>query len=89
MQIVELLQLDDFRAYRGAEIERGAEVLQGIWSADPQYVKGALDMLSKILRVPESLARGKESIDFTRAVIAKDFAEFEMKYLRKHLEIEE
>ena len=89
MQIAELLQLDDFRAYRAAEIERGAEVLQGIWSADPQYVKGALDMLSKILRVPESLAKGDKAMEFVRAVTAKDFAEFEMKYLRKHLEVEE
>jgi len=87
VRVVELCQLDDFKQYRAAEIEAGIEFIQGIWSeCDPQYVRGSLDMLSKILRLPERFAKTPEAQEFTRAIVSRDYAEFEAKFLRKHLE---
>jgi hypothetical protein len=86
MLFKELVQLDEFREYRRREIEAGADILKQIWIAgDPQYVRGAVDMLSKIIRLPAGFTDAPETKEFMNMIVARDFAEFEARFLRKHL----
>jgi hypothetical protein len=88
VQFKEFVQTDEFKEYRRREIEKGAEFVKQVWTVvDTQYIRGALDMLSKIIRIPESFASGQDTKDFMGTLIARDFAEFETKFLRKHLEV--
>lgn len=84
----ELFQMEEFQKYRQRELEAGADFVQGVWQADPQYVRGALDLLSKILRIPEEFGRTPETLKFYQAITSRDFATFEAKFLRKHLGID-
>lgn len=84
--IKDLLVQDEFTDYRKAEIAEGIEFLKGIWSnPETAYVRGALDMLSRIIRVPERIAKTPKTKEFAAACTARDFAEFEAGYLRQHL----
>lgn len=84
--IKDLLNQTEFTEYRKAEIAEGIEFLKGAWSnPDPQYLRGALDMLSRIIRVPERIAKTPKTKEFAAACTARDFAEFEAGYLRQHL----
>ena len=86
MSFKELVQLDEFREYRRREIEAGADMLKQIWiSGDPQYVRGAIDMLSKIIRLPSGLTDAPETKEYINMIVSRDFAEFEARFLRKHL----
>ena len=90
MQFKELVQLEEFRAYRQAEISAAADFLHQIWvKGDPQYIRGALDAIGKVLKVPESFAVAQETKEFVGTLINRDFADFEVKFLRKHLVEEE
>lgn len=84
--IKDLLNQTEFTEYRKAEIAEGIEFLKGVWSnSDPQYIRGALDMLSRIIRVPERIAKPPQAKEFAAACTARDFAEFEAGFLRQHL----
>jgi hypothetical protein len=86
VDLTALLNQDEFKEYRKAEIGQGIEILQSMWSnPDPQYIRGALDMLSRIIRVPEGLAKTPTQKEFAELTTARDFAIFEASYLRKHL----
>ncbi|OQB44152.1 MAG: hypothetical protein BWY01_01787 [Synergistetes bacterium ADurb.Bin155] len=84
--IKDLLNQEEFTEYRKAEIAEGIEFLKGVWSnPETAYVRGALDMLSRIIRVPERIAKTPKTKEFAAACTARDFAEFEAGYLRQHL----
>ncbi len=88
MQFKELVQTEEWKEYRRREIETGADFVKQIWThGDAQYVKGALDMLSKIIRLPDTFSDALETREFMGTLVARDFAEFEVKFLRKILEV--
>jgi len=45
-------------------------------------------MLSKIIRLPEDFAKGDETKKFMQAIVTRDYALFESRFLRKHLGID-
>jgi hypothetical protein len=47
-----------------------------------------LDLLSKIIRIPEGFAKTPETEKFYQAITSRDFAAFQAKFLRKHLGID-
>ena len=86
MQIRDLLNQADYQDLRQRELEIAAEFVQGLWaSKTPDYIKGALDAVSRMIRAPEAFAKTPETAEFVGALVAKDFARFEAAYLRKHL----
>ena len=74
--------------YRQMEIEEGAkfaeELLKG--SFEPQYIKGAMEMLKKLLQLPRKWGKSKESKEMANNMIARDMKEFTSKYMRIFLE---
>lgn len=81
---------DDFPSYRRKEIEVAAAIIsiflhQGESS---EYVKGAMDMVRKILNIPIEVAKTKEQKAFIIRRLNEDFARFEIEYLRRALKDE-
>ena len=74
--------------YRQYEIGEGAkfaeELLKG--GLDPQYIKGALEMLKKLLYLPKKWGKGKESEEAARNMVARDLKEFHSRYMKSSLE---
>ena len=74
--------------YRQYEIEQGAKVVEELLRGDfdPQYVKGALFMLKKLLQSPLKYAKSKETKDLAQMMIKRDLKEFQSKFMRLFLE---
>jgi hypothetical protein len=84
MEMKELFLLEEFQRYRRREIEIAAEFVKRLWGgSDPQYVRGAVDILSKILAAPEGFAKTPETKDWMQTLTARDFALFETEFLRR------
>jgi len=80
----ELFLLEEFQRYRRREIEIAAEFVQRLWSGEnPQYIRGAVEIVSKILSAPEGFAKAPETKEFLQTLTARDFAMFETDFLRR------
>ena len=83
----ELLFSEDWQEYRQKEIEIGAAFVHEIWNvnADPQYIRGAVEMLRRIVRIPEHVAKTDEAKAAAAALIQTAMHKVDMALLRKML----
>lgn len=74
--------------YRQMEIAEGAKIAEELLKGgfDPQYIRGAMEMLKKILTLPRKFAKSKESKEAAQNMVARDLKEFHAKYMRLFLE---
>ena len=74
--------------YRQYEIEEGAKIAEELLKGgfDPQYIKGAMEMLKKMLHLPKKWGKSKEAQEATQNMIKRDLKEFTAKYMRLFLE---
>ena len=74
--------------YREFEIEEGAKVVEELLRGDfdPQYVKGNLYMLKKLLTMPLRFGKSKETKEMAQMMVKRDLKEFTSKYMRIFLE---
>ena len=74
--------------YRQMEIAEGAKLVEELLKGnyDPQYIKGSMEMLKKILHIPHSWGTSKESKEAARNMIKRDLKEFTSRYMRLFLE---
>ena len=90
MSKAELLLSDDFKAYRVKELEEGAnmarEFLKG--GVTPDYAKGALEMLRRILLVPKQLPLTDKQEKMVQQQITKEFDEFHFQMVKRFMEVE-
>ena len=87
----ELFRNEDFANYRALEIERGVDVLNRVMEGheSPDYFKGAVEMLKKILVLPLDEAKGEENIKYCSQLVEKAFNIFDRKMMRRLLSGEE
>ena len=83
----DLLFNEDWQDYRQREIEIGAGYVHEIWktNADPQYIRGAVEMLRRIVRIPEDMAKTDEAKQAAAALIQTAMHKVDMSILRKML----
>lgn len=83
-----LINDESVAKYRQYEIEEGAKIAQELLKGgfDPQYIRGAMEMLKKLLHLPRKWGKGKESEEAARNMVARDLKEFHSKYMRLFLE---
>lgn len=74
----------DFPAYRKKEIEIAASFVSiaVIEREGNDYVRGALEMFRKILNIPKGLAMNEEQKEIIGQMLDKDFARFQIEFLR-------
>ena len=73
-----------FPEYRKREIAEAAEFMRLVWSnTSPDYIRGALDMFASIIKIPEKVAKTPEEKEYISAMLQKDFAKFEMEYIKR------
>ena len=75
----------DFPEYRQREIEIAASFVSiaSIQREGNDYIRGALDMFRKILNIPVEFAKTNEQKEIIGKMVDRDFAIFEIEYLRK------
>lgn len=74
--------------YRQYEIEEGAKIAEELLKGgfDPQYIRGAMEMLKKLLTLPRRWGKGKESQEAGDNMVKRDLKEFTSRYMRIFLE---
>jgi hypothetical protein len=74
-------------AYREIEIEAGIAMLREIWSGDfsPDYIRGAVEMLRRIILLPQTMAATPEARDRAEALVKASFSALELKLMRRAL----
>jgi hypothetical protein len=86
--MLDLLLSDEFSDYRKVEIAQGAGLLsKTLWSDDlnKDYLKGALDMLRFIIRIPLDYAVTEEATENMKALVARDLGVVEAMILKKYV----
>ena len=83
----EVLFSEEWQDYRRLEIEAGMSFVHEIWNrnADPVYIRGAVDMLRKIIQIPEKAAKTDEAKMAAAALIQSAMHKVEMDLMRKFL----
>ena len=83
-----LINDESVAKYRQLEIEEGANIAQELLkgNADPDYVKGAMFMLKKLLHLPHKWGKSKESKEAAQNMVARDLKEFHSKWMKLFLE---
>ena len=83
----EILFSEDWQEYRELEIALGAKIIHEMWknNADPVYIRGAMEMLRCIVRIPEGLAKTDEAKAAAQALIQAAMHKVDMSLLRKTL----
>ena len=81
------LFIEEFAAYRLAEVEEGTTVLRQLASGtvSPDYFKGAAQMLRMIINLPVKMAKGTEAEERAALLRDKMLGEFEAKMMRKFM----
>ena len=81
---------DELMEYRTLELLEGVQVVKQLLQneTNPDYVRGAMAMLKKIIRMPVSLAKSPEQKEIAQALTAKAMELFEKKLLRSVIEDE-
>lgn len=74
--------------YRQMEIYEGAKIAEDLLKRgfDPQYIRGAMEMLRKLLQIPHLWGTSKEAKEAARMMIERDMKEFTAKYMKLFLE---
>ncbi len=80
----EWLLSPDFEEYRKAEMRIGAEFIHEMWknASDPAYIRGATEMLRKIIRLPVEMGGTEEERAKGKSLIAQAYTEVESRLLR-------
>ena len=90
MSKAELLLSDEFQAYRLKELNEGANVarefLQG--KCSPDYAKGAMEMLKRILLVPKQFPLSDKQRQQIDLQVQKEFDEFHFQMVKRFMEVE-
>ena len=88
MDFLNFFQSDEFKAYRQAELSAGADIVGDILkgSQTPDYSKGAMDMLNKVLLTPTSLATGKKAAQYAAEMTGNDLKILKMKVLKRGIQ---
>lgn len=89
---MEIFSDSEFERYRVAELEEGLSVLKmALDNPNPEYLKGAMDMLKRVINLPPKLVpKENESRRIqAQALKAKAIAVFESKLLRMFVESDE
>ena len=83
-----LINNSDVARYRQYEIEEGAKIVEELLKGglDPQYIKGAMEMLKKLLHLPIKWSKSKETKEAARNMVARDVKEWHSKFMRLFLE---
>lgn len=84
----DLIFSDAFAKYRKREIGEAVKIVSDIFrdSVNPEYIKGSLDLLKRILYIPKQIAKTKEAIEMADIAVERDLKEFEIKFLRRFIE---
>ena len=74
--------------YRQYEIEEGAKIAEELLKGgfEPQYIRGAMEMLRKVLHLPIKFAKSKEAKEMASNILKKDLKEFTAHYMKLFLE---
>jgi len=80
----DLLFMDEFAIYRQKEIEEAVIIANEVFksSLSPDYVRGAMFMIKRILQIPKALAQTDEAKEKAEAMIEKDFKEFQARFVK-------
>lgn len=80
----DLLFSKKFGEYRKLELEAATNFAVDLFKdgMNPEYVKGAMAMLKKVLHLPISFAKTKEAKEMASNLVTKDLKEFEAKFIR-------
>jgi len=83
----ELLLDDNFREYRKKEIEEGISFVRQFMNGkcDPEYAKGALEMLKRIILIPKSFTMSEEQKERVNLAIQKDFDDFHFGMIKRYI----
>jgi len=84
----DLITSEDFAAYRKREIAIGVKIIADMFtdSMKPEYIKGAIDLLKKILYLPKEMAKTEEVKEMADMIVERDLKAFEIKFLRIFVE---
>lgn len=84
----ELLFSDSFQEYRKKEIEEGVKVVSKMFddNMSPDYIRGAMNMLKKVIEVPSKLAITPEAKLRAVTNIQRDLKLFQVQFLRRYVE---
>ena len=78
----EMFQSEEFRRYRKAVLEEAVAYLSGmVWDGNPE-LKGALEMLRRIIKLPIKLT-GNELL--ASNLIQEDIKDFQMRFIKNHI----
>ena len=78
----EMFQSKEFRRYRKAVLEEAVAYLSGmVWDGNPE-LKGALEMLRRIIKLPIKLT-GNELL--ASNLIQEDIKDFQMRFIKNHI----
>ncbi|HNT44452.1 MAG TPA: hypothetical protein PKN85_08315 [Syntrophorhabdaceae bacterium] len=71
--------------YRELEIEAGIAMLREIWGGEfsPDYIRGAVEMLRRIIMLPQAMAATPEAKERAEALVKASFSAMELKLLRR------
>jgi hypothetical protein len=85
-----LFRSNEFRDYRRKQVEMIGELLNDKLSSltvgrgeDPKYIKGQMDMLNHILRLPGDLTKDNETLDLLNLQLTEDIANLTKYLMRK------
>ena len=81
---------DEIVEYRALELMQGIQSVKELLGndANPDYVRGAMAMLKKIIRMPVTLAKTPEQKEIAQQLTAKSMEIFEKKVVRAIIEDE-
>ena len=81
----ELLQSEEFRTYRKAQLTEIIAVIRPLLLAGKvEEVKGALDMAMRLIKLPVNLAPDKIKENM-KAMIEEDVKDFHVRFIRSHI----
>lgn len=70
----DLIFSPEFAAYRKELVKTGVIAIKDkLLKAEPGELKGAIDMLRKIIRIPSTMVKDKELIDELDMLLKEDF----------------
>lgn len=73
----------ELKEYRQHEIKEAVSLINGIWKGkSPDYLKGVIDMFSKVLLLPKKLCTPEE-MEFIEDMVSQDFKYVEVDLLRE------
>ena len=79
----DLLFMDEFAVYRQSIIEEGVVIASEVFkSPNPDFIKGAMFMLKRILQIPKKYATTDKAQVQVDIILEKDFKEFHSRFVK-------